>query len=226
MKTPSKRYKESAKQVTPDKTYQLKEAVTILKKLSKPKFDGSVDLHFNLSVDTKKSDQMIRGTVVLPHGTGKKVRVAVFCKGEHERQAKEAKADYVGANELMDKVAAGFLDFDCAIATPEMMKDLSKLGKVLGPRGLMPSPKTGTVTNDIAKAIEDVRKGKVEFRVDKQGGMHLSVGKVSFTEDQLSDNASKVIEAVNEARPASVKGKFMKSLSITTSMNPGLRITC
>ena len=164
MKTQSKRYKESVKQVEPEKFYQLKEAVAILKKLPKPKFDGSVDLHFNLSVDIKKSDQMIRGTVVLPHGTGKKVRVAVFCKGEHERQAREAKADYVGATELMDKVAAGFLDFDCAIATPEMMKDLSKLGKVLGPRGFMPSPKTGTVTNDISKAIEDVRRGKVEFR--------------------------------------------------------------
>jgi len=169
---------------------------------------------------------MIRGTVVLPHGTGKKVRVAVFCKGEYERQAREAKADFVGGTELMDKVAAGFLDFDCAIATPEMMKDLSKLGKVLGPRGLMPSPKTGTVTNEISKAIEDVRKGKVEFRVDKQGGMHLSVGKISFDENQISDNAAKVIEAVNESRPASVKGKFVKSLSITTSMNPGLRIIC
>jgi large subunit ribosomal protein L1 len=226
MKVQSKRYKESVKQVAVDKLYQLKEAVEILKKMPKPKFDGSVDLHFNLSVDTKKSEQMIRGTVVLPHGTGKKVRIAVFCKGEHERQAKEAKADYVGATELMDKVAAGFLDFDCAIATPEMMKDLSKLGKVLGPRGLMPSPKTGTVTNDISKAIEDLRKGKVEFRVDKQGGMHLSVGKISFNEDQITDNASKVIEAVNESRPASVKGKFVKSLSITTSMNPGLRIVC
>jgi large subunit ribosomal protein L1 len=226
MKNISKRYKESVKQVEPEKFYQLKEAIVILKKLPKPKFDGSVDLHFNLSVDTKKSDQMIRGTVVLPHGTGKKVRVAVFCKGEHERQAREAKADYVGANELMDKVAAGFLDFDCAIATPEMMKDLSKLGKVLGPRGLMPSPKTGTVTNDITKAIEDVRKGKVEFRVDKQGGIHLSVGKISFDEGQINDNAAKVIEAINESRPASVKGKFVKSLSITTSMNPGLRIVC
>ncbi len=226
MKTISKRYKESIKQVEQNKFYQLKEAITILKKLPQPKFDGSVDLHFNLSVDTKKSDQMVRGTVVLPHGTGKKVRIAVFCKGEHERQARDSKADYVGGTELMDKVAAGFLDFDCAIATPEMMKDLSKLGKVLGPRGLMPSPKTGTVTNDISKAIEDLRKGKVEFRVDKQGGMHLAVGKFSFSADQLNDNAFKVIEAVNESRPASVKGKFVKSLSITTSMNPGLRIVC
>ena len=226
MKTHSKRYEESVKQVQQDKFYQLREATAILKSLPKPKFDGSVDLHFSLSVDTKKSDQMIRGTVVLPHGTGKKVRIAVFCKGEHERQAREAQADYVGGTELIDKVAAGFLDFDCAVATPEMMKDLSKLGKVLGPRGLMPSPKTGTVTNDISKAIEDVRKGKVEFRVDKQGGMHLSVGKISFTEDQLNDNVSKVIEAVIEARPASVKGKFLKGLSITTSMNPGLRLVC
>jgi large subunit ribosomal protein L1 len=226
MKTSSKRYKESVKQVEQDKLYQLKEAIILLKKLPKPKFDGSVDLHFNLSVDTKKSDQMVRGTVVLPHGTGKKVRVAVFCKGEHERQAREAKADYVGGTELIDKVGAGFLDFDCAIATPEMMKDLSKLGKVLGPRGLMPSPKTGTVTNDISKAIEDVRKGKVEFRVDKQGGMHLSVGKISFSEEQLNDNASKVIEAVNESRPASVKGKFVKGLSIAASMNPGLHLAC
>ena len=226
MKTYSKRYKESVKQVEQDKLYQLKEAIILLKKLPKPKFDGSVDLHFNLNVDTKKSDQMVRGTVVLPHGTGKKVRVAVFCKGEHERQARDAKADYVGGMELIDKVGAGFLDFDCAIATPEMMKDLSKLGKVLGPRGLMPSPKTGTVTNDISKAIEDVRNGNVEFRVDKQGGMHLSVGKISFSEEQIDDNASKVIEAVNESRPTSVKGKFVKSLSITTSMNPGLRIAC
>jgi len=226
MKTQSKRYKESIKQVEPEKYYVLKDAIVALKKMPKPKFDGSVDLHFNLAVDTKKSDQMIRGTVVLPHGTGKKVRVAVFCKGEQERAAKEAKADYVGANELMEKVAAGFLDFDCAIATPEMMKDLSKLGKVLGPRGLMPSPKTGTVTNDITKAIEDVRKGKVEFRVDKQGGIHLSVGKISFDENQINDNATKVIEAITESKPASVKGKFVKSISITASMNPGLKIIC
>ncbi|MBI4708445.1 MAG: 50S ribosomal protein L1 [Candidatus Omnitrophica bacterium] len=224
MKAHSKRYTESEKNLDRNKQYQLKEAIAALKKMVPPKFDGSVDLHFNLNVDTKKSDQMVRGTVVLPHGTGKKIRVAVFCKGEHERQAKEAKADLVGGQELIDKVAGGFLDFDCAIATPDMMKDLSKLGKVLGPRGLMPSPKTGTVTNDITKAIEDVRKGKVEFRVDKQGGIHLSVGKISFDEDKLYDNASKVIEALNESKPASVKGKFVRTLSICSSMNPGLRL--
>jgi large subunit ribosomal protein L1 len=224
MKTHSKRYKEADKQRDITKTFTLKEAVSLLKKFNPPKFDGSVDLHFALNVDSKKSDQMVRGTVVLPHGTGKKVRVAVFCKGEHERQAREAGADQVGGQELIDKVAGGFLDFDCAIATPEMMKDLSKLGKVLGPRGLMPSPKTGTVTNDIAKAIEDVRKGKVEFRVDKQGGIHLSVGKVSFDENKIYENATQIIDALNEARPASIKGKFVKSLFISSSMNPGLRI--
>jgi len=224
MKARSKRYQESEKNLDREKTYELKDAISALKKMASPKFDGSVDLHFNLSVDSKKSDQMVRGTVVLPHGTGKKVRVMVFCKGEHEKQAKEAQADYVGGTELMDKVAAGFLDFDCAIATPEMMKDLSKLGKVLGPSGLMPSPKTGTVTNDIVKAIEDVRRGKVEFRVDKQGGVHLSVGKVSLAEENLYENASRVIEALNEAKPASVKGKFVKSLSISSSMNPGFRL--
>lgn len=224
MKLRSKRYKESEKQIDRAKTYILKEAISVLKKFSSPKFDAAVDLHFHINVDPKKSDQMVRGTVVLPHGTGKKVRVAVFCKGEHEKLAKEANADYVGGNELMDKVAGGFLDFDCAIATPEMMKDLSRLGKILGPRGLMPSPKTGTVTNDIAKAIEDVKKGKVEFRIDKQGGIHLSVGKLSFQEDKIYENASRVIEALNEARPASVKGKFIKSLFISSTMNQGLRL--
>jgi large subunit ribosomal protein L1 len=224
MEDRSKRYKESDKNLDKNKTYALKEAISVVKKFAPPKFDASVDLHFHLNVDTKKSDQMVRGTVVLPHGTGKKIRVAVFCKGEHERAAKEAHADIVGGQELIDKVAAGFLDFDCAIATPEMMKDLSKLGKVLGPRGLMPSPKTGTVTNDIAKAIEDVKKGKVEFRVDKQGGMHLAVGKVSFSEEQLYDNISRVIDAVNESKPATVKGKFVTSAAIAASMNPGIKI--
>ena len=220
----SKRYKESEKQVDRAKVYRLKEAVSVLKKMPNPKFDGSVDLHFKLNIDPKKTDQLVRGTVLLPHGTGKKIRVAVFCRGEHEKIARESGADYVGANDLIERVAAGFLDFDSAIATPEMMKDLSKLGKVLGPRGLMPSPKTGTVTQDIKKAIEDVKKGKVEFRVDKQSGIHLAVGKISFSEDQIFDNASSVIEAIMEAKPASVKGKFILNASISSSMNPGLKI--
>jgi len=224
MKNRSKRYNESVKDLVKDKVYSLKEAIAVLKKFKTPKFNGSVDLHMNLNVDSKKAEQMVRGTVVLPHGTGKQVRVAVFCRGEHEKIAKEAGAEIVGANELIEKVAAGFMDFDCVIASPEIMKDLSKLGKVLGPRGLMPSPKTGTVTNDIAKAIGDVRRGKVEFRVDKQGGVHLSVGKISFAEDKIFENASCVINAISEAKPPAVKGKFILSLSISSSMNPGLAL--
>lgn len=222
MKTRSKRYEESVKGLDLEKRYALKDALALVKKMKNAKFDGSVDLHFSLNVDSKKAEQMVRGTVVLPHGTGKKVRVAVFCRGEHEKVAQDSGADYVGSNELMDKVAAGFMDFDCVIATPDIMKDLSKLGKVLGPRGLMPSPKTGTVTFDIAKAIEDVRRGKVEFRVDKQGGVHLSIGKCSFDEGKLLDNATCVINALSEAKPSTIKGKYIKSLCISSSMNPGL----
>ncbi len=224
MRKPSKRYKESQKHADGNKEYQLREALTALKAMSQPKFDASVELHFHLGIDPKKSDQMVRGTVVLPHGTGKKVRIAVFCKGEQDKQARDAQADYVGGNDLIDKVAGGFLDFDCAVATPEMMRDLSKLGKILGPRGLMPSPKTGTVTNDVAKAIEEVRKGKVEFKVDKQSGVHLAVGKMSFELDKLFDNASRVIDALQEARPASIKGTFIKSLFISSTMNPGFKV--
>ncbi|MDD2702713.1 MAG: 50S ribosomal protein L1 [Candidatus Omnitrophica bacterium] len=224
MKKSSKRYTEAQKQVDITKTYSLPEAVAILKKLPALKFDASVDLHFDLNVDTKKPEQMIRGTVILPHGTGKKVRVAVFCKGEHEKIARDANADLVGAQDLIDKVNGGFLDFDCVIATPDMMKDLSRLGKILGPRGLMPSPKTGTVTNDIAKAVEEVRRGKVEFRVDKQRGLHLSVGKISFSENAIAENASIVINAINDARPSTVKGKFVKKLVISSTMNPGLNL--
>jgi large subunit ribosomal protein L1 len=225
MKIRSKRYKETAKQVDITKIYSLKEAISLLKKMSPLKFDASVDLHFKLNVDPKKSDQMVRGTVILPYGTGKKVRIAVFCRGEQEQLAREAQADYIGAEELVNKVASGFLDFDCAIATPDMMKELTRLGKILGPRGLMPSPKTGTVTNDITKAIQDVKKGKVEFRVDKQSGVHLSVGKISFEEDKLYENASQVISSLNESKPASVKGKFVESISITSTMNLGLKIS-
>lgn len=224
MKKHSKRYKEIVKLVDENKTYNLAEAISFAKKISNTKFDSSLDLHFQLNIDPKKSDQMVRGTVVLPHGTGKKIRIAVFAKGEQEKLATEAGADYVGGADLIEKVTGGFLDFDCAIATPEMMKELSRLGKILGPRGLMPSPKTGTVTNDVAQAIGEVRKGKVEFKVDKQAGIHLSVGKTSFSEDKLLDNATSVIEAINEARPATVKGRFIRSLYLGSTMSPGLRI--
>jgi large subunit ribosomal protein L1 len=224
MKKRSKRYQVAEKEVEQNKSYTLKEAISILKKFPPPKFDASVDLHFHLNVDPKQSDQMVRGTAVLPHGTGRKIRIAVFCKGENQNIAKQAGADYIGDNDLIEKIAAGFLDFDCVVATPDMMRDMSKLGKILGPRGLMPSPKTGTVTTDISKAIEDLKKGKIEFKLDKQSGIHVSIGRFSFEEAKLYDNASKVIEALNEARPAVVKGKFVKIMYLSSTMNPGLNI--
>jgi large subunit ribosomal protein L1 len=224
MKKRSKRYKSVENLAEKDKLFDLKAAISILKKMSNTKFDSSVDLHFYLNVDPKKSEQMVRGTVILPHGTGKKIRIAVFCKGEQEKVARDSGVEYVGANDLIEKIAAGFFDFDYAVATPEMMKDLAKLGKILGPRGLMPSPKTGTVTNDVKKAIDDLRKGKVEFKIDKQSGIHLSIGKSSFEEDKLYDNAYRVIEAINEARPAAVKGKFIKTVFLSSTMSPGIRI--
>jgi large subunit ribosomal protein L1 len=220
----SKRYRQGAKLVDGAKSYPLKDAITVLQSIPKTKFDQSVELAFNLKVDTKKSDHMVRGTVVLPHGTGKKVRVAVFCRGESEREATEAGADFVGAQDLIDKISGGWMDFDSVVATPDMMRDLSKLGKVLGPRGLMPSPKTGTVTQNVAQAIKDLKAGKVEFKVDKQGGIHVAVGKISFKEDQIYENALTLIENVKSARPASIKGEFIKSVFISTSMGPGLRL--
>ena len=224
MKKRSKRYREIAKSCPIDKSYSLKEAIALLKKAATTKFDSSTDMHFQLSVDPKKADQMVRGTVVLPHGTGKKIRIAVFAKGEQEKQARESNVEHVGSADLIEKVSNGFLDFDCVIATPEMMKELSRLGKILGPRGLMPSPKTGTLTNDVALAIDQVRKGKIDFKVDKQGGIHLTVGKISFSEDKLFDNASCVMGAINDARPSVVKGKYIKSLFVGSTMSPGLRV--
>ena len=224
MKKHSKRYKQASSGIEAGKSYPLKEAISILKKCPLPKFDASVDLHFHLNVDPKQANQMVRGTVLLPHGTGKKIKIAVFCKGEGQNEAQQAGADYVGANDLIEKVAAGFLDFDCAIATPDIMKDLARLGRLLGPRGLMPSPKTGTVTQDIKKAIEDLKKGKIEFKIDKQCGIHISVGKISFSEEKLYDNASKAITAINEARPQAAKGKFINSMYISATMNPGINL--
>ena len=205
-KKQSKRFQAASKLVDKSKVYTLKDAVAVLKSFPKTKFDESVEVAFHLRVDTKKSDHMIRGTVVLPHGTGKKVRIAVFCRGEAEKEAKEAGADIIGAQELIDKVAGGWMDFDYVVATPEMMRDLSKLGKVLGPRGLMPSPKTGTVTQNVAQAIKDLKAGKVEFKVDKQGGIHVAVGKVSFTEPQIHENALTLIETIKNARPCFREG--------------------
>lgn len=224
-KKQSKRFQAASKLADKTRVYTLKDAVAVLKSFPKTKFDESVEVAFHLRVDTKKSDHMIRGTVVLPHGTGKKVRIAVFCRGEAEKEAKEAGADIIGAQELIDKVAGGWMDFDCVVATPEMMRDLSKLGKILGPRGLMPSPKTGTVTQNVTQAIKDLKAGKVEFKVDKQGGIHVAVGKISFTEPQINENALTLIETIKNARPASVKGEFIKSVSVSTSMGPGLKVS-
>ena len=220
----SKRLKNVAGNYSKEKSYSLEDAIDQITHFPKVKFDETVELHFHLGIDPKSSDQMVRGTVALPHGTGKEVRVAVFCKGEMEAQAKEAGADFVGAEELIDKVANGFLDFDVVIASPDMMKDLSKLGKVLGPRGLMPTPKAGTVTTDVQKAITDVKAGKIEFKADKQAGIHVGVGKASFSKDKILENSKKVIDALNQAKPNAVKGVFIKSLSLTTTMGPGLRV--
>lgn len=224
MKGHSKRYKQAQTLVDYTKKYDLKEAISILKKIPNTKFDESLDLHLKLNTDPKKTDQAIRGTVVLPHGTGKKIKVAVFCKGEQEKEAKDAGADYVGGQDLIDKVAAGFLDFDAAVATPELMKDLSKLGKILGPRGLMPSPKSGTVTMNVGKIINELKTGKIEFKIDKQSGIHVSVGRISFDEEKLFENANTLLNAILNAKPASVKGQFITGISITRSMSPGLSL--
>jgi large subunit ribosomal protein L1 len=224
MKKYSKRFKQTEKIVDKTKIYDLKEAVSILKSAPKVKFDESVELNIHLNLDLEKSEQVVRGTVVLPNGIGKKIRVAVFCKGEHEKQARDAGADVVGGDDLIDKVSKGFLDFDCAISTPEMMRELSKLGRVLGPRGLMPSPKSGTVTDKIAEAIKEVKAGKIEFKSDKQAGIHVGIGKISFSESQILDNAKTLLDAISAVKPASVKGAFFRSVSIATSMGPGVKI--
>jgi large subunit ribosomal protein L1 len=221
----SKRRKEFPKVVTENQAFSLEEAMAKISQFPKTKFDETVEAHFHLNVDTKSSEQSVRGTVVLPHGTGRKIRIAVFCKGEAVQKAQELGADHVGANELIEKVAQGFMDFDCVIATPDMMRDLSKLGKVLGPRGLMPSPKAGTVTQDIEKAIKEIKAGRVEFKSDKQAGIHVGIGKRSFTKEQLLENAHHLVDAVNHAKPSAVKINLIKSLFISTTMGPGLKVT-
>jgi large subunit ribosomal protein L1 len=221
----SKRMKEVAKAVgTIENPLPLQEAFNRLSKAPKVKFDETVELHFNLNIDLKSSEQGVRGTVALPHGTGKSVKVAVFCKGDAVAKAQAAGAEHVGGTDLIDKVNGGFMDFDVVIATPDMMRDLSKLGKLLGPRGLMPTPKAGTVTTDVERTIKEVKAGRVEFKSDKQGGIHLGIGKRSFTEIKLIENAQIVIEAINHAKPNSVKGNLIKSLSVATTMGPGVKV--
>lgn len=204
------------------KGYALEEAGELVKNLAFAKFDETVELTIRLGVDPKRADQMVRGTTVLPHGSGKKVRILVFAKGEKEQEAREAGADFVGGDDLMEKVKGGWLEFDQAISTPDLMANVGKLGKVLGPRGLMPNPKTGTVTFEVGKAIQEIRKGRVEYKVDKTGIVHVPVGKVSFTGQQISENAKAVFGAVVKAKPASSKGKYVKSASMCSTHGPGI----
>jgi large subunit ribosomal protein L1 len=222
---PSKRYKKGLELVDPKKTYPLQAAVDVLTKFPKAKFNETIDLAFRLGVDPKQSDQMVRGTVPLPHGSGKVVRVLVFTKpGASAEAAKAAGAEYVGFDDMIKKCQEGWADFDVAVATPEAMSEVRKLGKVLGPRGLMPNPKTGTVTDDTAKAVREVKAGRVEFKVDKTGNVHVPVGKASFSAQQIFENARAVVEAVAKSKPSSAKGVYLMSCTISATMSPPVRI--
>jgi large subunit ribosomal protein L1 len=219
-----KKYLAALGRVDRDKRHELEEGVKLLLETHYVKFDESVDLAVRLGVDPKKADQMVRGTVVLPHGTGKKVRVLVFAKGQKEKEAQEAGAEYVGAEELVEKITKGWLDFDKAIATPDMMGLVSKLGKILGPRGLMPNPKVGTVTFDLEKAIKEIKAGKVEFKVEKAGIIHVPVGKVSFGFERLLENVKTLLEVIIRAKPPTSKGIYLKKIALSTTMGPGIKV--
>jgi large subunit ribosomal protein L1 len=221
---PGKKYTAAASQVEP-RPYNLQEAVPLVQKIKFTKFDETVEVHMRLGVDPKHADQMVRGTVVLPNGLGKSKRVLVIASGDKLREAQEAGAEFVGGEDMVQKIQSeGWIDYDAVIATPDMMRSVGKLGKVLGPRGLMPNPKTGTVTTDIAKAVQEVKAGKVEFRVDKTGVIHAPVGKVSFAQDKLFENASTLIQAVLKAKPSAAKGKYVRSVTICSTMGPGVHL--
>ncbi len=220
----SKRIREDYSKLDSEKTYTLEEAVALMQKTSKAKFDETVELHFMLNIDPKSSDQNVRGTVVLPHGTGKTTKVAVVCQGNDVYKAESGGADIVGGKDLIEKIEGGFMEFDSLIATPDMMRDLSKLGRVLGPRGLMPSPKAGTVTQDVERALKEIKAGRVEYKSDKQGGVHLGIGKRSFSADKLVENAKHVVTAINDAKPSAVKGVLIKSVSLSTTMGAGIKV--
>jgi len=206
------------------KEYSLEDALKRAKEATYTKFDESVDLAVNLGIDPRKSEQMVRGTVVLPHGIGKKVRVLVFAKGEKEKEAREAGADFVGAEDLVDKISKGWLDFDKSVATPDVMGLVGKLGKILGPRGLMPNPKLGTVTFDIARTVKEIKAGKVEYRAEKAGIVHVPIGKVSFDTEKLLENARTVINSIIKAKPATSKGKYLKKIAVSSTMGPGIAV--
>jgi large subunit ribosomal protein L1 len=218
-----KKYLSAAQQVKPQ-PYSLEEAVPLVQQVRFAKFDETVELHLRLGVDPKHADQMVRGTVVLPNGLGRAKRVLVIASGDKQREATEAGADFVGGEDAVQKIQGGWIDFDAVIATPDMMRSVGKLGKVLGPRGLMPNPKTGTVTMDVAKAVKETKAGKVEFRVDKTGIIHAPVGKAGFPTDKLHENALTLIQAVVKAKPAAAKGKYVKSVTICSTMGPGVKL--
>ena len=220
-----KRYAESVKLVDKTKEYEVKEALEIIEKMPKPKFDETVELHVKLGVDSKHADQQVRGTVVLPNGTGKTQKVLVFAKGPKAEEAEKVGADFVGAEELIPKIQnENWFDYDVVVATPDMMGVVGRLGKVLGPKGLMPNPKSGTVTMDVTKAINEIKSGKVEYRLDKTNIIHLGFGKVSFGTDKLAENYETIMNAIIKAKPAAAKGQYIKSVSVTTTMGPGIFI--
>jgi large subunit ribosomal protein L1 len=219
-----KKYVEAAKLVEPERRYEIGEACELLPKLSLSKFDGTVELHLRLGVDPRHADQLVRGTVVLPHGTGRTARVIVFAQGEKAQEALRAGADDVGSDDLVKKIDDGWFEFDVAIATPDMMGTVGRLGKKLGPRGLMPNPKSGTVTFDIERAVGEIKSGRVEFKVDRAGIVHVPVGKASFTPDQLAANVATLVDAVQRAKPSGAKGTYMRTLTLAPTMGPGVRI--
>lgn len=225
MSKSGKKYVDARKQVEREKKYEPAEALNLLQELSKRSFDESVELAVRLGVNPKHADQQVRGSVVLPHGTGRTMRVAVFAKGDKMKEAENAGADFFGADDLVAKVQEGWLDFDVAVATPDMMGSVGKLGKVLGPRGLMPNPKSGTVTFDIEKAINDIKAGKVEYRTDKAANVHVAIGKVSFSGEKLLENFQTIMEALIKARPAAAKGQYIKNVSVSSTMGPGIKTT-
>jgi large subunit ribosomal protein L1 len=220
----SKRYRESYEMIDKTKRYSLDEALALLKSFPKAKFDETVEIHFNLGVDPRKADQQIRNSLVLPNGTGKKVTVLVFAEGDKADEAKEAGADYVGVDEYVEKIQGGWLDFDVAITTPNLMGKIGRLGRVLGPRGLMPNPKVGTVTMDVGKAVSEAKGGKVAYRVDKFANLHIMAGKISFEDAKLKENLITIIAQILRERPAAVKGVYIKSIAITATMSPGIKL--
>jgi large subunit ribosomal protein L1 len=224
MRKHGKKFTAAKTTVGVDKTYSIEDAMPLLQKVKYAKFDETVELTLRLGVDPKHADQMVRGTVVLPHGLGKTKRVLAIASGEKQKEAKEAGADFVGGDDMVEKITGGWTDFDAVVATPDMMRAVGKLGKVLGPRGLMPNPKTGTVSVEIGKAVKEIKAGKVEFRVDKTGIIHAPVGKISFASDSLIANAHALVDSIVKAKPAAAKGKYLRSVTLSSTMGPGVRI--